>query len=67
MRGKSFAMTNPIAGPGSGTLFSASVKWYDAVNGCGFLIPTDGSPDIFCPNPVLDGRADVSDDARQTD
>ena len=31
----------------------ASVKWYDAGNGYGFLVPEDGAADIFCHASVL--------------
>ena len=32
----------------------ASVKWYDAGNGYGFLVPEDGAADIFCHASVLE-------------
>ena len=31
-----------------GTTVVATVKWYDPVKGFGFLIPVDGSRDLFC-------------------
>ena len=44
-------MTNPISGPGP--RISATVKWYDPAKGYGFLVPDDGSPDIYFREPVL--------------
>ncbi len=41
-------MTYPLSGPGAATRISATVKWYDPAKGYGFLIPDDGSPDIYC-------------------
>ena len=44
-------MTNPVSGPGP--RLSATVKWYDPAKGYGFLVPDDGSPDIYFREPVL--------------
>ena len=46
-------MTNRFSEPGTGTHISAMVKLYDPAKGYGFLVPGDGSPDIFCREPVL--------------
>ncbi len=49
-------MTNPPSppsGPGAGARISAAVKWYDPAKGYGFLVPGDGSPDIYCRESAL--------------
>ena len=46
-------MTNTISAAGAGARISAAVKWYDPAKGYGFLVPDDGSPDIFCRAPAL--------------
>ncbi len=46
-------MTGSISVRRSGTRISASVKWYDPAKGYGFLVPEDGSPDIYCRDTVL--------------
>ena len=46
-------MTYPFSGPGAGTRISATVKWYDPAKGYGFLVPGDGSPDIYCREAAL--------------
>ena len=53
MRGEPSGMTDPISGPGAGTRISATVKWYDPTKGYGFLVPDDGSPDIYCGRAAL--------------
>ena len=35
-------------GPASGRRVVAAVKWFNPAKGFGFLIPNDGSPDVFC-------------------
>ena len=35
-------------GPASGRRVVAMVKWFNAAKGFGFLVPDDGSPDVFC-------------------
>ena len=52
-RGKSFGMTHPFSNPGAGARISATVKWYNPAKAYGFLVPEDGSPDIYCRDPVL--------------
>ena len=46
-------MIYPFSGPGAGTRILATVKWYDPVKGYGFLVPGDGSPDIYCREAAL--------------
>ena len=46
-------MTYPFSGPDTGTRVSTTVKWYNPAKGYGFLVPDDGSPDIFCRASVL--------------
>ena len=46
-------MTYPFSGSGAGTRISATVKWYDPAKGYGFLVPGDGSPDIYCREAAL--------------
>ena len=46
-------MTNRFSEPGAGTHISATVKLYDPAKGYGFLVPGDGSPDIFCGKAAL--------------
>ena len=45
-------MTDTTSGSGAGPI-SATVKWYDPAKGFGFLVPDDGSSDIYCPEPAL--------------
>ena len=35
-------------GPASGRRVVAMVKWFNPAKGFGFLVPDDGSPDVFC-------------------
>ena len=35
-------------GPASGRRVVAAVKWFNPAKGFGFLVPDDGSPDVFC-------------------
>ena len=41
-------MTVPLSGSRAGMRVSATVKWYDPGKGYGFLLPDDGSQDLFC-------------------
>ena len=44
-------MTDPFSNPGA--RMSTTVKWYSPAKACGFLLPGDGSPDIYCRDAVL--------------
>ena len=46
-------MTYPVSGFDDGTHISTTVKWYEPAKGYGFLVPDDGSPDIYCRAPAL--------------
>ena len=46
-------MTYPVSGFDDSTHISTTVKWYDPAKGYGFLVPDDGSPDIYCRAPAL--------------
>ena len=46
-------MTYPVSGFDDGTHISTTVKWYDPAKGYGFLVPDDGSSDIYCRAPAL--------------
>ena len=46
-------MTYPVSGFDDRTHISTAVKWYDPAKGYGFLVPDDGSPDIYCRAPAL--------------
>ena len=46
-------MTYPVSGFDDSTHISTTVKWYDPAKGYGFLVPDDGSPDIYCRAPIL--------------
>ena len=48
-------MTELISGAALGARMIASVKWYDAMKGYGFLTPGGGLSDIFCHGSVLRG------------
>ena len=46
-------MTYPFSNPGAGARISATVKWYNPAKAYGFLVPADGSPDIYCRDSAL--------------
>ena len=46
-------MTHPFSNPGAGARISATVKWYNPAKAYGFLVPEDGSPDIYCRDSAL--------------
>ena len=46
-------MTYPFSNSGAGARISATVKWYNPAKAYGFLVPEDGSPDIYCRDSAL--------------
>ncbi len=46
-------MTYPFSSSGTGARISATVKWYNPAKAYGFLVPEDGSPDIYCRDSAL--------------
>ena len=46
-------MAYSFSRPDTGVHISATVKWYDPAKGYGFLVPADGSPDIYCRDSAL--------------
>ena len=46
-------MTYPFSNSGGGARVSATVKWYNPAKAYGFLVPEDGSPDIYCRDSAL--------------
>ncbi len=46
-------MTDPYSNAGAGARISATVKWYNPAKAYGFLVPQDGSPDIYCRDTAL--------------
>ena len=48
-------MTELVSGAAPGARIVATVKWYDAAKGYGFLTPGGGLSDIFCHGSVLRG------------
>ena len=46
-------MTNRFSNADAGARVSATVKWYDPAKAYGFLVPDDGSPDIYCRGSAL--------------
>ncbi|MCY3760731.1 MAG: cold shock domain-containing protein [Gemmatimonadetes bacterium] len=46
-------MTTLSSGSGAGKSVSVAVRWYDPVKGYGFLVPDDGSSDIYCRESSL--------------
>ena len=46
-------MTYPFSRPEAGAAISATVKWYDPSKGYGFLVPGDGTSDIYCWEATL--------------
>ena len=41
-------MSDSISPPTPGGQITASVKWFNPTKGFGFLVPDDGTPDVFC-------------------
>ena len=48
-------MTTWVPGKPSHLRIEASVRWFDAAKGYGFLAPSDGSPDVFFHISVVRG------------
>ena len=46
-------MNYAYSNPGAGARISATVKWYNPAKAYGFLVPEDGSPDIYCRDTAL--------------
>ena len=42
------AMSDISSPPTPGGQITATVKWFNPTKGFGFLVPDDGSPDVFC-------------------
>ena len=48
------------SGSAPGAAVVATVKWFNPAKGFGFLVPDDGSPDVFChASPVRDAGYDT--------
>ena len=48
-------MGSEIAGGEAAGVLEASVKWFDPAKGFGFLVPVDGSEDVFCHVSAIAG------------
>ena len=46
--GRDYGHSHGERAPASGRRVVAAVKWFNPVKGFGFLVPDDGSPDVFC-------------------
>ncbi len=54
--------------PGDGERLSGKIKWFNRSKGFGFVVPNDGSGDIFLPLSVLErsGYSEAPDGAKIT-
>ncbi len=54
--------------PGDGSRLSGKIKWFNRSKGFGFIVPNDGSGDVFLPLSVLErsGYAEAPDGASIT-
>ena len=46
-------MNYAYSNPGAGARITATVKWYNPAKAYGFLVPEDGSPDVYCRDSAL--------------
>ena len=46
-------MIYPFSHPDAGARISATAKWCNPAKAFGFLVPQDGSPDIYCRDSAL--------------
>lgn len=56
---------NTIQGSGEGARLTGKIKWFNRSKGFGFIIPSDGSGDVFLPLSALErsGHAEAPDGA----
>ncbi len=47
-------MSDNVTDPLPGAQVTATVKWFNPTKGFGFLVPEDGSPDVFCHVSVVE-------------
>lgn len=54
--------------PGEGERLSGKIKWFNRSKGFGFIVPNDGSGDVFLPLAVLErsGHSEAPDGAKIT-
>jgi CspA family cold shock protein len=54
--------------PGEGERLSGKIKWFNRSKGFGFIVPNDGSGDVFLPLAVLErsGYSEAPDGAKIT-
>ena len=54
--------------PGDGERLSGKIKWFNRSKGFGFIVPNDGSGDVFLPLAVLErsGYSEAPDGAKIT-
>lgn len=59
---------NAFQSPGDGARLAGKIKWFNRSKGFGFIVPNDGSSDVFLPLAVLErsGHSEVPDGASIT-